>query len=135
MKESPAEIRGDVPPPQQDDAGDTNHDPESHGQVNDWVGDKKWDEIKTFFSSSDITDEMKIKNVQYRNAAGENALHRACMWGASLEIIEYMFEKGGKDLIMAKDNRGYTALHWLCSCMHTEPPLEIIEILDKGFAF
>ena len=30
---------------------------------------------------------------------------------------------------MAKDNRGYTALHWVCSCMHTEPSLEIIDTI------
>ena len=50
------------------------------------------------------------------------ALHFACMHFASFDVIKMLIDVGGKELFMAKDNNGNTALHWLCYCIkrHTK---------------
>jgi ankyrin repeat protein len=64
------------------------------------------------------------------------ALHYACDGGASYNIIKMLIEVGGKDLVMAKDNYGNTALHYLCRRIkrHTRPAKKIKLILQVGDA-
>jgi len=45
-------------------------------------------------------------------------VHIACCHGASLNVVKMSIDLGGKELVMAKDNNGNTALHWLCYCIN-----------------
>ena len=58
------------------------------------------------------------------------ALHIACCNGASFDAIKTLIDLGGMELVMAKDEDGYTALHGLCYTTIThEKPADIIKLM------
>ena len=42
------------------------------------------------------------------------ALHHACWRGATNDVMKILIDVGGKELVVAKTDNGYTALHYLC---------------------
>jgi len=54
-------------------------------------------------------------------------LHYACYDSASLEVIQYIVNKGGKDKLIAKDGEGRYPLH--LACMGEASSLDLIQYL------
>ena len=53
-----------------------------------------------------------------QNKNGDTALHTLCEddWGASIDVVKLLIDKGGEKLIMVQNKNGDTALH--VSCKH-----------------
>ena len=78
---------------------------------------RKWPEVQEYLSS-DATDEEKKQNVMMTDSNDNTALHWTCCLGGShgvsYNIIKMLVDVGGKDLVMAKNKNGFTALNFLC---------------------
>ena len=90
------------------------------------------DKVRKFLSSgpTDGSEDDFMANILYQDRFGETTLMLAIEDKAPTDIITSLIEKGGKDLVMMKDDDRGTALHIAC---HNNPSVEVVKhLLDVG---
>jgi len=90
------------------------------------IENKEWDKVCQFLSSSDEKTKQEdgtnlslelIQRAVFETkdeCKNRTALHLACKYAASVDVIKMLVDIGGKDLVMAKDKENRTALHTAC---------------------
>ncbi len=66
-------------------------------------------------SNVDVQPQMQAAEACHVQNDGETCLHRAAKWG-HIEVVKYLCEVGGKDLIMQLDQVRCDAMCVLVSC-------------------
>jgi len=89
---------------------------------------REWDE------AIELIDRLTLLNktvaVNRKDRINVTALMRAAVYCAPLAFIQQLCEIGGKPLIMARSDDGWTALHWACD--RTNPNLEVVTYLVQN---
>jgi ankyrin repeat protein len=80
------------------------------------MSSSKWEDEEGVLARIRLILQYGEKEVLFATTEkmGRTALHLACMESATVNVIDMLVNKGGKDLVMMRDNDGLTALHFLC---------------------
>ena len=89
---------------------------------------RKWDEAIEFIDRLTLLD--KTVAVNRKDRINVTTLMRAAVYGAPLTFIQQLCEIGGKPLIMARSDDGWTALHWACD--RTNPNFQVVTYLVQN---
>lgn len=89
---------------------------------------RKWDEAIEFLGR--LTLQNKTAAINLKDKINITTLMGAAIYGAPLTFIQLLCEVGGKPLIMARSDDGWTALHWACD--RTNPNLQVVMYLVQN---
>jgi ankyrin repeat protein len=89
---------------------------------------RKWDEAIEFIDRLALID--KAVAVNRKDRINVTTLMRAAVYGAPFTVIQRFCEIGGKALILARSDDGWTALHWACD--RTNPNFQVVTYLVQN---
>lgn len=76
--------------------------------------ERKWNDTREHLKRSDLSNNLKKEQIQWKDENGSTALHMACFNKPPVDIIQSMITIAGNEIVLITDNFNVTALHEAC---------------------
>ncbi|GFH46431.1 hypothetical protein CTEN210_02905 [Chaetoceros tenuissimus] len=85
------------------------------GQVETWIQNREWEELRTYLKSDEVTKEAKKRCLKFGCAIdNDNLFHRFCSHFGPLDVAQCIIDLMGSEFLLSRDNGKDTCLHATC---------------------